>query len=630
MGVVFAQQFLHALAAAVALAAPSPRAATPAVTASLAPLASAAAPQGRPFRFKATITGQAPADAEVTFSLVPPSGQGAPVAFARQTAALSGAGSAELRSSVVSSQFFAVRGRYEVVASAGGTPAGPPLPFTVTAPPVQMPVFRDVTASAGISTTTSEGVCGDWSSGAAWGDVNGDGRPDLVVTRLEQPLQLYVNLGGGRFRDEAAAWGLDNGGETAIGVSFGDYDNDGRPDLFVANNGSDRLFHNDGRRFSDVSARAGIGDAYDSMSASWADYDGDGRLDLYVTDYASCLGPPAQLGYEPDRLYHNDGDGRFTEVTSVLGPNATIGAGFQAAWFDYNGDRRPDLFLANDFFGQQPDRNHLWRNDGGGRFTDVSMPSGAGRAMNTMGVGIGDYDRDGRLDLALSNGYSNVLLRNDGNGRFTSAAAAAGIEHTYQQVDEHGFTWGVEFADLNLDGWEDLYFGAGYLWALEWFGERPYVLRNEVFVNDRHGRFVDLSTPSRADDPGVTRGVAIGDYDRDGRLDVFVVNQDGESHLYRNVTPYGHDHWLEVKTVGTVSNRDGCGARLTVRVRGGSLVREVLCGSTSVSSGRDEVVHFGLGTARRFTLRILWPSGRTTVYRRLKPDRLVTLVEPRR
>ena len=256
---MFAQQFLHALAAAVALAAPSPRAATPAVTASLAPLASAAAPQGRPFRFKATITGQAPADAEVTFSLVPPSGQGAPVAFARQTAALSGAGSAELRSSVVSSQFFAVRGRYEVVASVGGTPAGPPLPFTVTAPLVQMPVFRDVTASAGISTTTSEGVCGDWSSGAAWGDVNGDGRPDLVVTRLEQPLQLYVNLGGGRFRDEAAAWGLDNGGETAIGVSFGDYDNDGRPDLFVANNGSDRLFHNDGRRFRDVSVQAGIG-----------------------------------------------------------------------------------------------------------------------------------------------------------------------------------------------------------------------------------------------------------------------------------------------------------------------------------------------------------------------------------
>ena len=251
--------------------------------------------------------------------------------------------------------------------------------------------------------------------------------------------------------------------------------------------------------------------------------------------------------------------------------------------------------------------------------------------MNTMGIAVGDYDRDGRLDLALSNSYSNVLLRNRGDGTFADMAKRARVARTYQQAGEHGFTWGLEFADLNLDGWEDLYVGAGYLWALGWLpGEHPYVLRNEVFVNDRHGAFLDLSAPSRADDPGTTRGVAVGDYDRDGRLDVFVSNQDGQSRLYRNVTPRGRNHWLEVKTVGTVSNRDGCGARLTLTVRGGSLVREVLCGSTSLSSGRDEVVHFGLGTARAFTLRIAWPSGRTSVYRRLRPDRLVTVVEPKR
>jgi hypothetical protein len=611
-------------AATVALLGASGPSARTEVAASLAPVASVSAPQGSPFAFKATVSSTT--SVELTFSLVPRAGTA--VAFDRREVE---AGTHVLTDSVVSSEYFSGRGPYRVVASVAGATVGSALAFDVTRPLVQPAVFRDVTGASGISTTIGLGVCGDWSSGAAWGDVNGDGRPDLVVTRLEQPLQLYVNLGGGRFRDEAAARGLDNRGETAIGVSFADYDNDGDPDLFVANGGADRLFRNDHGHFTDVTARAGVADAYDSMSAAWSDYDHDGRLDLYVTDYAHCLDPPSRpLTYEPDRLYHNDGNGRFTEVTGLLGPNATIGAGFAAAWFDYNGDGWDDLYLANDFFGQQPDRNHLWRNDHGKGFTDVSVPSRSGRRMNTMGIAVGDYDRDGRLDLALSNSYSNVLLRNQGDGTFTDMARTARVARTYQAAGEHGFTWGLEFADLNLDGWEDLYVGAGWLWALGWYGERPYVLRNEVFVNDRHGAFLDLSAPSRADDPGTTRGVAVADYDRDGRLDVFVVNQDGRSHLYRNVTPRGHNHWLEVKTVGTVSNRDGCGARLTLTVRGGSLVREVLCGSTSVSSGRDEVVHFGLGTARRFTLRIAWPSGRTSVYRRLRPDRLVKIVEPRR
>jgi enediyne biosynthesis protein E4 len=611
-------------AATVALLGASDPSARTEVTASLAPVASASARQGSPFAFKATVSSTA--TGQLTFSLVPQAG--APIAFERKQVE---EGAHVLTGSVVSSAYFRGRGRYRVVASVDGARVGSPLAFDVRRPLVQPAVFRDVTAASGIRTTTSLGECGDWSSGAAWGDVNGDGRPDLVVTRLERPLQLYVSVGGGRFRDEAAARGLDNGSETAIGVSFADYDDDGDPDLFVANGGSDRLFRNDHGRFTDVTAQAGVADAYDSMSASWGDYDHDGRLDLYVTDYAHCLDPPSRpLTYELDRLYLNDGGGRFTEVTSLLGPNATIGAGFAAAWFDYNGDGWDDLYLANDFFGQQPDRNHLWRNDRGKAFTDVSVPSRSGLRMNTMGIAVGDYDRDGRLDLALSNSYSNVLLRNRGDGTFADTAGPARVARTYQQAGEHGFTWGLELADLNLDGWEDLYVGAGYLWALSWLGEQPYTLRNEVFVNDRHGAFLDLSAPSRADDPGTTRGIAVGDYDRDGRLDVFVSNQDGQSRLYRNVTPRGRNHWLEVRTVGTVSNRDGCGARLTVTVRGGSLVREVLCGSTSLSSGRDEVVHFGLGPARTFTLRIAWPSGRKSVYRRLKADRLVTLVEPRR
>jgi hypothetical protein len=249
--------------------------------------------------------------------------------------------------------------------------------------------------------------------------------------------------------------------------------------------------------------------------------------------------------------------------------------------------------------------------------------------MNTMGIAVGDYDRDGRLDLALSNSYSNVLLRNRGDGTFADMAKEARVTRTYQAAGEHGFTWGLEFADLNLDGWEDLYVGAGYLWTLNvWYGARFAAQPNEVYVNAHDGKFLDLSAPSGAADPGQSRGVAVADFNRDGRLDLFVVNQNGSPHLYENVTPFRGDHWLEVNAVGTESNRDGCGARIDVRVGRALLTREVFCGSTSVSSGADKVVHLGLGKVKKFTLRITWPSGLRQTFTKLKPNRLVTIKEP--
>jgi hypothetical protein len=599
------------------------------------------APQGAPFPFRAIITNTSPLpiSADVSLSLAP-SGKGHPVPFSHRIVLVPGSSKTTVNATVTSSQWFSQRGPFHVEAMVhlldGGAVEGDPLTYTVTPSPITAPTFQDVTASAGLSTTIPDGNCGHFTNGAAWADVNGDGYLDLFVTRGNLPPQLFINDGHGHFTDEAAARGIDNGGQWASGAVFADFNNDGYPDLYIANDGASRLYKNDGTgHFTDVAQAAGVANNLDASSASWGDYDNDGNLDLYVTNYATCNNLGQNFQYQPDHLYHNNGDGTFTDVTSLLGPDPgkTTGAGFEAAWFDYNGDGRQDLYLANDYLGPAPDANHLWRNDGpdgsgGWKFTDVSTPSGTAYAMNTMGIGVGDYNRDGRLDLALSNIDENRLLRNNGNGTFTDVAGPAGVSRPDQRVDQRSITWGATFADLNLDGWEDLYFAAGYL--------NPYYApgtdgpqHNELYVNEGNGKFLDLSAPSLADDPGQSRGVALADYDRDGRMDMFVVDQSGSPHLYRNVTPIGNDHWLEVNTVGTTSNRDGCGARLTLTAGGATMIGEVFCGSTSVSSGSDSVVHFGLGTAKQVSkLVIQWPSGKRQELQNLAPDRLITVTEP--
>src|SRR5207237_8853285 len=221
----------------------------------------------------------------------------------------------------------------------------------------------------------------------------------------------------------------------------------------------------------------------------------------------------------------------------------------------------------------------------------ASVPTRTAFSPDTTPVGIGDSTRNGRPDLRPTTITATRLLRNTADGTFTDVAQTAGVARTYQQADQRSITWGATFGDFNLDGWEDLYVGAGYLWTLNvWYGERFAAQPNELYVNAHNGKFLDLSAPSHAADPGQTRGVAIADFNRDGRLDVFVVNQNGSPHLYQNVTPFKGNRWLEVNTVGTVSNRDGCGARIVVTAGRAHLTREVLCGSTSVSSGADKVV----------------------------------------
>jgi hypothetical protein len=336
----------------------------------------------------------------------------------------------------------------------------------------------------------------------------------------------------------------------------------------------------------------------------------------------------ANVAYYPDTLYHSNGDGTFTDVTPYLGEDSTNGAGFAATWFDYNGDHRLDLYLANDFVGVSPDHNHLWRNDGPAsdgtwRFTDVSDESGTAFWMNTMGIAIGDVDRDGDPDMALSNITANKYLRNDGTTFVEDPAA--GIGRPLQQADTESITWGGGFHDLNLDGWEDLYFAAGnFLRGVREVGEQP----NELFVNRDGTTFLDVSAATGADLQADSKGVAVADYDLDGDLDLFVVNQGGSPALLRNVTPRQTNHWLEVDTVGTSSNRDGCGAVVIAETPAASIRRQVMCGSTSVASGNQSAVHFGLGPVDRLVaLEVVWPSGARQRLTDLSVDRIVTVEE---
>ncbi len=609
----------------------------------LAPEASTSAAQGTPFAFRATIwnPGSSVVDADVTFSLAP-AGSGHGVDFTSWAGSLAAGERVPLDEVAVSATWFAGTGTFAVRASLLGQPTpAARLDYQVLPPTRTPPRFEDVTAASGIDAPIPKFTACMWAAGAAWGDIEGDGDLDLFVPSPDGPSTLWVNDGTGHFTEQAAARGVAGDGTPSIGAVFVDYNRDGHEDLYVTNGGPNFLYRNDGTgHFTDVAVAAGVADGHQSFSASWGDYDGDGYPDLYVTDYQQCFGrggprrPGRGGGRLPntaDHLYHNDGDGTFTDVTDQLPPAAsTEGAGFEASWFDYNGDGRPDLYLANDSLTEiLPSRNHLWRNDGPGvggawRFTDVSMSSGTNFDMHSMGIAVGDYDRDLRLDFAVSNIAGNVLARNNGDGTFTDMGRPAQVARPFQDAEHNSITWGLAFADLNLDGWEDLYVNAGALTVNQ---PQP----NEVFVNagDGTGTFLDLSALSGANDSGASKGLSLADFDRDGRMDLVVVDQAGRVRLFRNVTPRLGRHWLELKLLGTASNPDACGARVMATTTEGSMLREVFCGSVGLSGGSDPTLHFGLDAASQVDqLTIDWPSGQRQVFTGVAVDRVLDVVEP--
>ncbi len=431
----------------------------------------------------------------------------------------------------------------------------------------------------------TDGPLGDSAegAGAAWGDYDNDGDLDIYLANADGPDRLFSNEGPAGFVDATAA-PLGHPGASA-GVAWGDCDNDGDLDLYVADSaGPNRLYMNDGGTFVDATA-APVTEPEFASGVAWGDYDADGGLDLYV------------VGHGENRLFRNTGGGSFEDVTSP--PLGGGDAGEGAAWGDYDDDGDLDLYVANDTAS-----NRLFANEGNGSFSDVTEPP-VDDANASTGAAWGDCDNDGDLDLYVTNADAPNRLFLNAGGSFSDAAAGA-LAHP---GDSRGATWG----DFDNDGDLDLYVvNAG----------EP----NLLFTNLGQGSFV-LDAHRGARDPGDARSVAWGDHDDDGDLDLYVANAAGENNVLLSNQSAAANHWLRVAPQGDASNRAGIGARVRVVDERGAQIREISGGSGSLGQNAS-VAHFGLGSVALVeTIEVRWPNGLRSVRYNVDADRLVTIPE---
>ncbi len=536
-------------------------------------------------------------------------------------------------------------------------------------------VFEDVTRAAGLSgwrhemgTPQKKYILETDGSGVGLIDYDNDGWLDIylvngstydAVSGKHTPphAALFHNNHDGTFTDVAEKAGVTND-RWGFGVAIGDFDNDGWPDIFVANFGKNRLYHNnhDGT-FTDAADKAGVALGNWSKGATWGDYDGDGRLDLFVSGYvhydldnqpsaedgtsstANCQmrGVPVMCGPrglpgEPDHLFHNNGDGTFTDMSvhaGVSDPDRFYG--FTAIFVDVNNDGKVDLLVAND-----SERNYLYINKGDGTFDDQSYISGFafnfdGREIASMGLAAGDYMNNGLIDV-LDTDFSDdykALYRNDGDASFTDVSREAGIA----QVAVPFVGWGDGMFDYDNDGWKDLMMIDGHVYPQvdehNWgttYAERPL-----LFHNNHHGKF-EYVPPVRGSGLAVItpgRGAAFGDLFNNGKIDVVINPVDGPPVLLKNVNP-DHHHWVELKLVGgPKSPRDAIGATVYLTANGMRQREDVMSGGSYISSN-DQRPHFGLGEATDAgTTEIHWPSGNVEKIRLPAVDRIFTITEGR-
>jgi enediyne biosynthesis protein E4 len=485
--------------------------------------------------------------------------------------------------------------------------------------------------------------------GAALFDMDGDGDLDLYLVQSgnlfaprDKPEgnRLYRNRGDGTFEDVTAGSGADVGGY-GMGVASGDFDNDGRADLYVTNFGGNVLLKGDGRgRFVDVTAKAGVASAGWSTSAAFLDYDADGDLDLFVAHYLnwqrsaevecySLTGVPdycAPKTYDlpsQSTLYRNNGDLSFTDDTDRAGLRTAAGNGLGVVAGDVNGDGRVDVFVAND-----GTPNHLWLNRGGGRFENAALPMGCavdldGKAKAGMGVALADVDNDGDLDLLVVNldGESDSFYRNE-KAFFRDDAAAVGL----RTVSRPFTRFGTALLDFDNDGMLDLYEANGRVGRQStMYSPDPYAEPNLLFRGIAGGRFEEV-TPrggTRQMLIASSRAAAFGDVDNDGGLDIVVVNRDARAHLLRNVAP-GRGHWAALKVVDG-RGRDALGAEVTMTV-GGRMIRRDVRAAYSYLASNDPRVHVGLGAetvARDVT--VLWPTGQRERFGDVAADKITVV-----
>jgi hypothetical protein len=482
--------------------------------------------------------------------------------------------------------------------------------------------------------------------------VNGAEMPSLVKTGPKYYNRLFHNNGDGTFTDVSERAGVTGAGY-GMGAAAGDYDNDGRPDLFVANVNGNQLFHNNGDgTFTDVTAKAGLGGAVYkgrkmwSIAAGWFDYNNDGLLDLFVANYCQwdpryepvCQGldgrgycHPGSFGPLPNTLYRNNGDGTFTDVSVETGISSVLGKGMGVVFADYDSDGFLDVFVAND---NSP--NLLFHNMGGKRFEEVGFQAGVayndeGTALAGMGADFRDLNNDGLPDIwhtAIEN-ETFPLFINEGNGLFRNASQQSRLANLTRPMSG----WSNGIIDLDNDGWKDLVVARSNV--LDNIGEISrhfrYAEPNSVFRNLGNGQFEDVSASAGADftRPAPHRGLAYGDLNNDGRMDLVVTSLGGPVRVLRNVTQTGN-HWMLLKLVGTRSNRMGLGAQIRVTTDDGRKLYNEATTSTGYAASSDPRVHFGLGKSSLIReIEIRWPSGTRQLLHDVTADRVLEVIEPR-
>lgn len=512
------------------------------------------------------------------------------------------------------------------------------------------PRFENISSSAGITYRwTIPGsrplnLLQTIGNGCGLFDYDGDGSLDVLL--IGRAIALYRGDGRGHFTDVSKQVGLSSLSGQFLGCAIGDYDNDGRPDLYVSGYRTGVLLHNEnGGLFRDVTRQAGLKAQPWGTSCAFADVDGDGRLDLYVGNYvkfgpdtvpqmcrhdgiATTCGP---LAYEAETgvLYLNAGGGRFEDVTREMGANHVSGKALGVAAAP-GAQGSPLLAIAND---EMPgDLLALKRMPAGRRFVNEGPQSGtgfsdAGKPHGGMGIDWGDYDNDGRLDLAVATFEEEVkpLFHNEGQGYFEDRSQALGVASAALPYVSFGMKW----LDVDNDGWLDLAVTNGHIADNVEAYDQTHAYRQPslLFHNMQGSRFEEIGRTASPDlaRPIVGRGLAIGDIDNDGRMDLLLVDSEGAPILLRNQTPHA-GHWLLVKLVGTKCNRDAYGAIITAVWGGHTLVRH--CHSDgSYLSASDSRVHFGLGKATQADLTIRWPDGTTESFPSIPADRQITLNE---
>jgi len=456
--------------------------------------------------------------------------------------------------------------------------------------------------------------------------------------------RLYHNNRDGTFTDVTLKAGVQGEGYS-MGAAAADYDNDGWTDLYVTGYNRNFLYHNNGNgTFTDVTEHAGVsgkgpdGKKLWGVSAAWVDYDNDGRLDLFVTNYIdwntensrvcgppgkrlSC--PPSLYNGEPNILYHNNGDGTFTDVSASTGIANQIGRGMGVAIADYNGDGWMDIFVAND-----NERNFLFRNRGGKGFDEVGVEAAVaytddGVPVSSMGVDFRDWNNSGKPSLFVTalGGETFPLFHNEGDGFFSVDTYKSGIGFPSYKMSG----WGAGIYDLNNDGYKDLFSADAHVSENADFYRQP----NAVFANLQNGSFRDVSLQAGADMQAraAHRGCAFGDLNNDGRIDVVVEAIGSPAELLYNTSTNGN-HWILIQTVGVKSNRDGIGTRIRITGQSGLVQYNHVTTAGSYASSSDKRVHFGLGGDTLIKeIELRWPSGIVQTVHNVKADQILKVTE---